>query len=324
MTDRETDFTKLDQTRITLRDGGKTVMTFGLGLSLVLRGGEKAETRAAVLDVMEGYAAWAGDRVTRYLRPTAKRWSRLGPGGVRAAYGAELATQDTGRDDFAPLLLGQEDVSNIGFFAMLKNAQSAARYPNSTVFARFPAATARSDSEALIATAIDWCNRLRPMQGTLGLAPMFEAGMDRTYPAVLWPYLCRFVGLDYTWTYSMALGHAQRIKGVNWLTILDDALVAELGGRDRLATALAPAATVVRWDGGILIRAGAEPQLGDRDTGLWPEAYIAVNHVLRPIRYEDYPARRFALIDVPPPLDPLEETLNWVRRFDRSGTGGQE
>jgi hypothetical protein len=317
MTEGGTDFSWLDETRIPLRDRGKAVMTFGLGLSLVLRGGEMAEKRSALLEVMETYAAWAGDRVTHYMRPTAKRPSPLGPGGARAAYEVELATCDPALDDFAPVLMGKEQVSNIGFNAMLKNARSATRYPNSSAFARFPAATARSEAETVIAMVIDWCNRLRPMQGTMGLAPMFEAGMDRTYPSVLWPCLSRHVGLDYTWTWTMALGPAQRIKGVNWLTILEDALVVELGGRDRLAGALGQAATILPWDGGILIRAGAEPELGDRDKGLWPEAYVAVNRALRPIRYEDHPARRFALIDVPAPLDPLEETLRWVRRFDR-------
>jgi hypothetical protein len=315
--DAETDFSDIDKIRVSVRDGGKTVMTFGLGLSLVLRQGEAPAKRAALLDVMEAYTAWAGGRVTHYLRPTAKRASRLGPGGVREAYGPVLATADPARDDFVPVLMDKELVSNIGFFALMTRGAAAVRYPNSLVFGRFPAATARTDADALIGMVLDWCNRLRPMQGTLGLAPLFEAGMDRTYPSVLWPYLSRFVGLDYTWTYTMALGHAQRIKGVNWLTILEDALVAELGGPDHLAEALGSAATILPWDGGILIRAGAAPQLGDRDAGLWPEAYVAVNRALRPIRYEDHPARRFALIDVPAPLDPLDETLNWVRRFDR-------
>jgi hypothetical protein len=88
-----------------------------------------------------------------------------------------------------------------------------------------------------------------------------------------------------------------------------------------LAASLGDQATIITWDGGILIRAGTEPQIGDRNMGQWPEANVAVNRALRPIRFEEYPDKKFALIDVPPPFDALDETLKWVRRFDRPGDG---
>lgn len=67
------------------------------------------------------------------------------------------------------------------------------------------------------------------------------------------------------------------------------------------------------YDGGIVIQAGETPQLGDINRGLIPEAYQRVAQVLKPIRFDDH---QRPLIDTPRPLDPLEETMKWVRRFD--------
>ncbi|MBM7046353.1 hypothetical protein JTP94_14490 [Rhizobium lusitanum] len=44
-----------------------------------------------------------------------------------------------------------------------------------------------------------------------------------------------------------------------------------------------------------------------------PEAYQRVAQVLKPIRFDDH---QRLLIDAPQPLDALEETIKWVRRFD--------
>jgi hypothetical protein len=317
MLDARDDFEKLDTTFIAARDGGKPVMTFGLKLHLLIGNGERPEQRAAVIDVAERYADWAGDRITRYMPHHASSRSRLGRGGVRAAYEAECAALDAEIEDFGPMLVGNEEVSNIGFDALLLCAQAARRRPHSPVNARFPATSARTEPDRLINVILDWCNRLRPMQGTLGLSPLFELGMERSYPHVLWPFLSRFIGLDYTWAWFMALGQQRRIKCVNWLTVIDDGMVAELGGQGALAEALGPDIRLYRWDGGVLIRAGAEPRLGDRDADSWPADYLTVNRVLRPLRFEDYPASPVMLLKVPPPLDARDETLRWVRRFDR-------
>ena len=70
------------------------------------------------------------------------------------------------------------------------------------------------------------------------------------------------------------------------------------------------------YAGGVVIRAGTHPQMGDINMGNIPEAYCAVSDALRPIRFEDYQQNPMDLIRVPRPLDAYEETMNWLRRFD--------
>jgi len=116
--------------------------------------------------------------------------------------------------------------------------------------------------------------------------------------------------------YYIANRQEQALAPVNWLTILDDSLVAELGGLEALTSALGEGITIHQWDGGILIQAGDMPEIGDVNQGLWPRAYCQVNDATKALRFEDYPSSSVALIKVPKPLDAYEETLKWVRRFD--------
>ena len=103
------------------------------------------------------------------------------------------------------------------------------------------------------------------------------------------------------------------IRTVNWLTFINDSLVIELGGRDRLAAQLHDMCPVYPYHGGLLIQAGARPELGDLNRGLVPDAYKIVARALKPVRFDEH---QRPLIDAPQPLDSLEETMKWIRRFD--------
>jgi hypothetical protein len=104
-----------------------------------------------------------------------------------------------------------------------------------------------------------------------------------------------------------------RIKGVNWLTVLGDEVLAELGGMAAARTALEPDCTLYEYAGGVVIQAGPVPQLGDTHFGLIPQRYRKVAHFTRPVRFENY---RSSLFRVFPPLDGATEAVSWVRRFD--------
>ncbi|WP_128293465.1 type VI immunity family protein [Afifella aestuarii] len=86
-----------------------------------------------------------------------------------------------------------------------------------------------------------------------------------------------------------------------------------LGGEERLAEVLGPSCPIHDYDGGIVVQAGPEPQLGDINRGLVLDDYRRVSQALAPIRFEDYPRGLFVLGE---PFDSLEETRKWIRRFD--------
>ena len=54
------------------------------------------------------------------------------------------------------------------------------------------------------------------------------------------PAAQRFIGLEVDDAYATSASIGQAIKGVNWLTLIDDGFVAALGGVDTLRAQLEP------------------------------------------------------------------------------------
>ncbi|MEB7585487.1 DUF3396 domain-containing protein [Serratia rubidaea] len=175
--------------------------------------------------------------------------------------------------------------------------------------------------DTLLAMTLQWCQTIKPTFGTAGLCLSYS-GMPRA--KYTYALLQRHPGIEHMddlgfileTRYVDAQGEhfiTDRIKGVNWLTILCDALLEELGGLERCKKMLEPECHVQPYDGGVVIVAGPVPQLGDAYQQIIPERYRKVSSFTKPIRFEDYDGD---LIRVDPPLDSHEETLKWIRRFD--------
>ncbi|GHU38345.1 hypothetical protein AGMMS50256_37520 [Betaproteobacteria bacterium] len=114
---------------------------------------------------------------------------------------------------------------------------------------------------------------------------------------------------------GLAKGVFNRIKCINWLTVLGDAILEELGGLLVVRNALEPKCTLYPYPGGVLIQAGEWPCLCDveQEPVLIPEAYRKVASLTRRVRFTGY---RSTLFRVAKPLVGKEETEKWVSRFD--------
>lgn len=107
----------------------------------------------------------------------------------------------------------------------------------------------------------------------------------------------------------------KHIKGVNWLTLVSEPLLDDLGGIQMTTAALEQAGgiTVHRMPWGLLIQAGDRPGVGDVNQDPKPlPLYRKVNKVLRRIRTSTH----FGFGDT----FEVPETLRWLRRFDDVGT----
>jgi hypothetical protein len=158
-----------------------------------------------------------------------------------------------------------------------------------------------------------WCAICQPVHGCAGFAFIFFSEQNSVYAMQM---IKRFPGFDFQGGVDFIMESKavhNRIKSVNWLTVLCDALVEELGGLDAMRSALEPVCKIHEYPGGVVIQAGAYPQLGDTYRNDIPEAYRLVARYTKSIRFEGY---KDYLIRVPHGLDDVEETLSWVRRFD--------
>ena len=171
--------------------------------------------------------------------------------------------------------------------------------------------------EATLARTLRAAEILKPDHGVVGMTLRFNpAAYSDTDGVAAFPALKRFPGLHDGRTGGFVAAVAQPgvqpgLITVNWLTVVGSSLLGRLG--EGALDALPPDCTVHPYDGGVVIRAGALPQTGDRNLNLPLPAYEAVGGVLSPVRFKDY---RVPLFPVPPPLDPMEETLAWAGRFD--------
>lgn len=164
----------------------------------------------------------------------------------------------------------------------------------------------------------DACNRLKPLHGLAGPSIQFDRIYSSTtgYVASL-PLVRRFPGLhcsrDDSFRVEVQDFTNRRIFTTNWLTIVSDAVLGQSDEALKAVSNLPSSCTAHKYEGGVVLRAGSSPQLGDVNRGLLLTDYQDVARALKPIRFEDY---KLGLLDVEQPLDMLEETLKWIRRFD--------
>ena len=159
-----------------------------------------------------------------------------------------------------------------------------------------------------------WATRLRPVHGLAGFTVVLESGAISGEPYA-YTYLQTHPGLNIETSDFPRESRDifNRIKCINWLTILGDAIVDELGGLDAARKALEPDCTLYPYPGGLMIQAGPVPQLGDTTKGIVPERYRKVARFTKPVRFTGY---RSSLFRVFKPMIAREEAEKWVSRFD--------
>jgi hypothetical protein len=87
---------------------------------------------------------------------------------------------------------------------------------------------------------LQWCEKLSPLHGYAGiyLALSAEQGAAMGAEPLVYPLVKRFPGIEFDFPITVKLKFKNGIKGVNWLTVLSDKFVSELGGIDTLKNGL--------------------------------------------------------------------------------------
>ncbi len=332
--DQKVEYEKLDNVVIAHHESGQPVMRFSAQLQLFLANGAEPASRRAAVTVLESFRQIAPDRITHMQVHPDAPLLRVESADFPARCHAE-AERAFPPDEGLRLHVTSLPATPPQWQAHAALAPAEAGADTISVLnAAVPPSFVRADPDRYLALVLDWCARMKPMHGLAGFAPVYGIGAEADHMQETWPFLARFPGLNYTIPYPKAVEGqgARKISGINWLTILGEQALAALGGRTYLVERLADAWALVvdeaprpglppgiglhDYDGGVLIRAGMHPQMGDVNMGNIPEAYRAVSDALRPIRFEDYQQNPMDLIRVPRPLDAYEETLNWLHRFD--------
>jgi Protein of unknown function (DUF3396) len=168
---------------------------------------------------------------------------------------------------------------------------------------------------------LGFARRLRPLSGYagIGVQEALSLGPREPYMATVRQIAERFPGLEIESNYVHTIHVGEGIKGVNWLTLLGDRWVQQIGGLDYLRTRLSDDFELTPYDGGLMIQAGPKPQIGDVTTNRWPRHYVTLAKVLKPIQIKEHYAFH---LDNPDPkgaprLDAISNSSEaWLFRFD--------
>jgi hypothetical protein len=139
--------------------------------------------------------------------------------------------------------------------------------------------------DTLVDLTLKWCRRLCPVHGYGGigfLLPAAEFSWQEEYESIVYSLAFKLLGVevDYPLTHSRFL--AKGIKGVNWLTILNNQWLEAAGGLEAVK-AHATEIQVHDYRGGAILQAGKVPTYGDagldNDLTLYRKIALALKSV---------------------------------------------
>ena len=299
---------------------GGPAAKFGLGVELFLPQRDRSQLRQQALELLVDYWKTFPDEVDEILQRDSRRTKRFN-GSPAALIRADIDRfpVETGysgclfgeveigleKDDIpvyqARLLMSRESDARLSFFQASIPSCASSDEPRFTLW---------------LASVLRWAELSQPAHGSAGFTFIVSSGMSQNSRLAL-QMLERFPGFDFpdpiAFTREAQAVH-DRIKCVNWLTVLGDAIIDQLGGVETLRRALEPACRLHAYSGGLLIQAGPEPRLGDVQRGDVPEQYRVAARVTRPVRFENYGDE--GLFRVPAGRDERQTALDWIRRFD--------
>lgn len=291
---------------------------FGLGAELYMPDIDRAALCERALQFLTDYWQTFPDRVNRFLANDSRRATKFS-GSPEAKIKADIASVSVLREGYGAALMGMVDIGmkidSVDPYRANVTIRHKEKHTLSNVDAHFQICNGQGlpNFEVLLAATLRWCTICQPVHGSAGFAFIFESVQESEYAQQLFKRFPGFEFLDAGMFSMQAQDIHNRIKCVNWLTVLSNALVEELGGREPMRAALEPVCKVHDYPGGVVIQAGAYPQIGDATRGDVPEAYRLVARYTKSIRFEAY---RSGLFRVPQNLDKKAETLAWIRRFD--------
>lgn len=310
---------------LAVKVAGTVQIRFGVSVEIWFEEGHSFEKRSAAVNVYQDYYGIFDQFVTHYLEPNGNRLKKINDNKFPEVFSETIKenNEDIPFDATLCSIDGKDEPTLYSIGGLCFDRLSS-KTKHSIINADFPASWVSENSDKFVEMILRWCNVLKPVHGSAGLAPIFDTGgFPKNAYREAFAFVKRFPGLDFINSPYFSLNvradlkkgnDGRGIRGCNWLTILDDSYLNEVGGVEQLESILkSPDIALHEYDGGLVIQAGALPSLGDINRNLDTPLYRTVNKVLKPIRFENYSKQ---YLFVPKPLDSVEETLKWVRRFD--------
>lgn len=171
----------------------------------------------------------------------------------------------------------------------------------------FPQNFASEQSQEFLSLALKLGDYIKFRSGHAGYGVQYDEGdLDDERDAQIGAWCRRYLCVDYRDFAATAEYMGNSIKGVGWLTFIDQDFVGLLGGTGKIKRKLGANAVVHAYKHGLAIQAGPAPILGDKnkreDVGVYKEVFRAVEPVV-------------VKEDLALPGFDEDESLDWINRF---------
>lgn len=321
MGDNEEQLEKLDH--LVIRGQKAIAVRLALGIELFIPPPDQKDTFLLYSDLLvcvKKHYNYFSENLNCYILPNKKRMSKI-KGNPLPLWNSALENLDADYGFGMKIFYNSSKSEGIPVDATPWQVSTLGNPPAdsdlSAITASIPVCNKKRENNfgVLFGMTLKWCERLKPAHGSAGFCASYRPGIE-PQTQLSWPLLHRFPGVDHqdAVNFSVKAGEIHnRIKGVNWLTVLGDDIVSELGGKDYIERLVGELCSVHSYNGGIIIIAGPIPQLGDVYSGFVPERYKTVAKVTRSVRFEEYTT---PFIELQESLDSMDATMKWIRRFD--------
>ena len=300
-------------------DDGRVVIQVALLATVYFDDPYKREVREALVSCCEDYFQLCGEHLRWAVNPDTEFMERFGEG--KGSNPRAWVPERHEDEDFALICHGGDQHPEANAFSIQAFGAERRQYSHlGNLRVSFPVLWFSEHPGSLTDVLLNMCRKLKPVSGYggIGLIESPSTSVRHWHESTVYQLAQRLPGLEVDRPISHAIWQRQGngIKGVNWLTVVGDRLSAKLGGLDAMqaeVSTLDSRFLVQRFEGGVMIQAGAHPDLGDAAHNIWPELYVKLAKYLQPIRITQH--RAFHQAAFSPTFD-KESSEAWLRRFD--------
>jgi hypothetical protein len=303
---------QLDEQLCVVEDG-EVLCCIGLRATFYFFKDDDPEVRRNILRVFERYVAETKGHLRWGATPKRATPKKL-QGKDAAIADPRTWEKHLGAEEFCLVFHGAEKGNDASPYSFIALARQERPYCPGWVTLTLPLSWLKGRGpEGFSKLVVDCCRILRPYHGYAGLSLIQHVDEGGASPAMLHMQglAFRFLGLEVDFPEFHADALEKAIKGVNWLTILEDSWLPKVGGREKLEKELGEGFVFHEYPGGVVVQAGPRPLFGDVN---WKEDlphYKKLARALKPIRVEyDDSLGQGGVFDV-------RKTREWFNRFDK-------
>jgi len=269
-------------------DNGQVVVTVGLLATFYFEGAHQAEVRKRVADCFEEYQALCGEylRWGRHVRgEKSSKWHKckssriLFPQDLFEGLGEEFPWEFEFHGGETPESANEFSIEAFG-------SPSWDRFQRlSYLRMTLPAKWTEERQDEVLSLVMSFCQNLQPLHGYsgLGIITSPDIAIQQEFQPVVFGIAQRFPGFEVDNPASHSLYLEKGIKSVNWLTILHERWLSLVPGLSELRENYQDF-SFLEYPGGLLIQAGSQP------ARRYPELYVKLSQLLKPIRVTELPS----------------------------------